>query len=220
MAKFPSSGVEPLPQTNGIWAGATNPGSADVYVDGQKMNAHSTATTGAYKAHGLTLTGDYQVSFWCEATDVIGDGGSSVYLLDGSFNGWMFFVGNAIHLYRVDAGALAGGSGGYFTNWGRTNTGPTFIECTFTRSTNLFKLYYDGTSVLQLEYTSALYNGGALMLVQNQMPNYPSGPANNVYGLVVQDFVTVVGTGPTGLTATVPTYPAARPTAQRTMMLR
>lgn len=173
--------TETFTQADGALAGWTSTGGTNlVVVSNQGSSNNNTANYTGTHAHGLTLTGDWQIEFDCVAPLTIGHGGVTVSLLSGVGNGYGIFAGNATHVQK-----LVGGSPTNLTN----DTRPAaagHIKMTHTAA-GLFSTYQDG--VLQGTVTDTSSSAGANVFLSIQTTESPS-PECTIDNLVVTDSIT------------------------------
>lgn len=185
--------TETFTQADGALAGWTSTGGTNLVVVGnQGSSNNNTANYTGTHAHGLTLTGDWQIDFDVVAPLTIGHGGVTVSLLSGVGNGYGIFAGNATHVQK-----LVGGSPTNLTN----DTRPAaagHITMTHTAA-GLFSTYQDG--VLQGTITDTSSSAGANVFLSIQTTESPS-PECTIDNLVVADSIT----GTTAAAATPPPH--------------
>lgn len=189
--------LEPFTQANGAlgngWSTDAAFGGSDpiIQVVSNKGSTNgSTTLLAAVKAHGLTLTGNWQLDVDFSGPLIIGDGGLSFAVVSNStFNGYGFFVGNALHIARYDSFSIT-----YVTNFGRPNEGTAGVQAnhvTLTRtSAGVFNAYLDGTSWGSITDTTYADAGNVVVLSINNA----TAPTNNttIDNVVVQDSIGVV----------------------------
>lgn len=91
-------------QADGNASGWTNPGAANtLYVKNNMVSTNnSTAQYGGYVATPIDTSGDWRIDIEVVTTVNTTEGGLNVWLIDGTGYGYGFFVGNAMHIQRVD----------------------------------------------------------------------------------------------------------------------
>jgi hypothetical protein len=121
---------------------------------------------GGIVAHGVDVSGDWQIDFDVHAPLGIGDGGATVGLVDPSFTGWAVFAGNATHIQNY-----TGGEHSNDTNDGRSAE-QQHITVTRRASDGLMRVYADG--VLQGSTTDPARRAGDYLAVFLQSTASPS----------------------------------------------
>lgn len=192
MTTFPVSGTAPT-QADGA---AVNPpwsagASTLIRVVSNRFQNNTASASGqdAIATHGVTTTGDVQVSFWYNGSDVIGHGGVSLGMFPiANGNGWSVFVGNAVHLRHLAGGILQGN----LTNNTRTDNGDVYVEITYKMSTGDFKVYLNGVLTSFVNADTYVATLGDTIQIYVESEDYPTR-SNMFWGLFVQDKINVTG---------------------------
>ncbi|HKZ20296.1 MAG TPA: hypothetical protein VJQ57_09315 [Acidimicrobiia bacterium] len=182
-------------QADGNAVGWGSAGLTDLYVKSNRAssNGNTSLQYGGTRAHGITVSGDWQVDFDFYAPLVVGGGGVQIAMFDGSAIGWGCFVGNAVHIQEW----TGGGAKTNQTNTGRTgegSAGGSGGHCTMTHTAaGVMKVYLDG--VEWSTYTDATPAAGATLLVyvaNLESSSYDAWMDN----LTISDTITGPGSAP------------------------
>lgn len=194
MTTFPVAGAPAAP--NQVDGAASSPWGAGaqtrVRVVSNRFCNDTSASTGedAIATHGITATGNWQVSFWFNGTDVIAHGGCAIAMIGiGSGNGWGIFVGNAIHIRKFTAGV----QGANLTNDARTDTGDIYVEWSNNETTGVRTVFINGVSWSTV--TDTAFDGGDTVQVLVESDDYPTRNTM-MWGLRIQDSINVLGAPP------------------------
>lgn len=145
------------------------------------INRSASDGNGAQKAHGLAITGgqDWQVTFDMEGHLTTDAGGVSFLLINSSFTGLGFFLGNAVHVQEFTAGAHDN-----ITNVGRTQRSNS-VRITYENATNEAIVYLDGVNHAS---NTTTFVAGPICLVNLYDTGYPTTKAT-IDTIVLQDSI-------------------------------
>jgi hypothetical protein len=206
MATFTENftGTEDANLANGWASDAAFGGSSPlpVYKSNRGSTNNNTAIHVAWKLHGLTVSGDWQIDFDMTAPAIIGNGGVAVVLASNTtFQGWGVFLGNAVHVQKYNVG----GTHSNLTNINRGHEGEAGTwpnHCTFTHrgSDGFMEVFLD--SVSWANTTDNTQSAGNMCYFSIQDATSPTNEAW-IDNLVVADAITGPPAAPT-VTAVVP----------------
>jgi|GEM_PF-5705673 len=185
------STVYPAPQTDGDlaspWTFPFYPSQKRVQEVGGWMTTDGTGDPhSAQVAHGITTTGDWQLSF---LADSVTGATCGFLVVSTGLNGYFIRFGTVLVVEIVTGGA----AGADIINAARNSSSgtPTFIEVTYTASTNTFEAFEDGVS--RGTGTESTYEATNKSVI---IPVLVSSTAPLIQNAFIQDYIEVRGTYP------------------------
>jgi len=162
------------------------------------MSSDNAATHSAAISHGITTTGDWQISFTVDSAS-----GEPVgaLIVDGSLNGYYVYLDANLVVVQINGGSLGAGiisaarvAGGHVA---------TFIEVSYTASSNTFAAYENGASRGTGSNSTYEATAKSTMYV---LATQSGGSACRLKDTFIQDYISIAGAPPT---ADVSATPAA-----------
>lgn len=176
-----------LNQADGAPAGWSTAGGTDWGVVSNKGSTNgSTALKTMAIAHGVDLSGDWEIQATINASTTIGNGGVTLGLADGTGVGYSLFAGNSSHVQIRTTGFAGGGN---LTNDARSSR-TTQVRMTYTSATNTFRTYHDGalTGTTVDTTNTAMMSGAVNLIVAIQETTAPTNECT-VDDIYVADFI-------------------------------